>query len=142
MCHHCDVSLINLRIQPGSSIFEQLVAASIKACVIGEFKEGQRFPSVRTLATDFKIHPNTAQKVIQHLIREGFLEVWPGIGTVVARLPTHAADRTELLRVEVERFVEEALRLDARLPEAIRMVKEAWTEKTPTEQEVTHDHRK
>jgi GntR family transcriptional regulator len=136
------VSIINLRLQPGSSIFEQLVDASVKAFVTGEFKEGQPFPSVRSLAADFKIHPNTAQKVIQHLIRERFLEARPGIGTVVARVPGHAADSTELLRVEVEQFVGEAIRLGASLPQTVRMIKDEWAEAALTSEETIHDRRK
>jgi GntR family transcriptional regulator len=134
--------LISLRLQPGISIFEQLVTASVKALVTGEFKEGQPFPSVRTLAADFKIHPNTAQKVIQHLIRERFLEVRPGIGTAVAKLPTQAADIKGLLRIEAERFVDESIRLGADLSEIIQMVEELWTEITPAKEEMAHDRRK
>lgn len=136
------MSILNLHLLPGTSIFEQMVTASIKAIVTGEFKEGQPFPSVRTLAADFKIHPNTAQKVIQHLLRERFLEGRPGIGTVVAKLPTHAADSKELLRIEADRFVEEAIRLGARLPETIQIIREAWTDAAPVQTEVSHDRRK
>lgn len=136
------MSLVNLRLQPGSSIFEQLVTASIKAIITGEFKEGQPFPSVRTLAADFKIHPNTAQKVIQHLLRERFLEGRPGIGTAVAKLPASAADSTDLLRAEADRFVEEALRMGASLPDAVRLIRESWSELAPESVEVGHDRRK
>lgn len=136
------MSIINLKLQPGSSIFEQLVDAAIKAFVTGEFKAGQTFPSVRSLAADFKIHPNTAQKVIQHLIRERYLEVHLGIGTVVAKIPDHAADSTELLRVEVEQFVGEALRLGASLQQTVRMVKEEWGEAALTSEGAVHDRRK
>lgn len=108
----------------------------------GEFKEGQAFPSVRTLAAELKIHPNTAQKVIQHLIRERFLEVRPGIGTVVAALPDHGADTGELLQGEVERFVEEAIRLGATLSEAVQKVKEAWRETALVQEGVAHDRRR
>ena len=136
------MSIVNLNFQPGSSIFDQLVSASIKAFVTGEFKEGQTFPSVRTLAADLKIHPNTAQKVIQHLVRERFLEVRPGIGTVVAVLPDHAADTGEHLQVEVERFVGEAIRLGATLSEALQKVKEAWRETALVQEGVAHDRRR
>jgi GntR family transcriptional regulator len=142
MCNNRLVSIINLQLQPGLSIFQQLVTASVKAFVTGEFKEGQAFPSVRTLAADFKIHPNTAQKVIQHLIRERFLEVHPGIGTVVAKLPTHVLGIEELLQAEAEKFALEAIRLGANLSEAIRMVEAVWAAEGLVEEKVTHDRRK
>jgi GntR family transcriptional regulator len=62
---------------------------------------------------ELKIHPNTAHKVIQHLIQERWLEVRPGIGTLVAEPPAaRAGDRQQLLQQEVEQLVVEAKRLD------------------------------
>jgi GntR family transcriptional regulator len=122
------VSLVNLKLRPGSSIFEQIVFAATKAFVSGELQEGQAFPSVRTLAADLKIHPNTAQKVIQHLIKERFLEARPGLGTVVAKLPTaRSGDRRRLLRDEVEQLVVEAIRVGASLHEVIQAIEDEWT---------------
>src|SRR5216683_2458986 len=57
-----------LVLQPGQSIFDQLVSAAQKAILSGELTEGQAFPSVRALAADLKIHPNTAHKAVQYLI--------------------------------------------------------------------------
>jgi hypothetical protein len=49
----------------------------------------------------FKINPNTAHKVVTHLVAEGVLEVHSGIGTVVAkRACSTAADRSNLLHKE------------------------------------------
>lgn len=122
------MSLVNLKLRPGSSIFEQIVFAATKAFVSGELQEGQAFPSVRTLAADLKIHPNTAQKVIQHLIKERFLEARPGLGTVVAKLPTaRSGDRRRLLRDEVEQLVVEAIRVGASLHEVIQAIEDEWT---------------
>ena len=106
MCHIIDVTLFRFELRPGQSIFDQVVFAAKKAFISGEFQAGQPFPSVRALAADLKIHPNTAHKVVQHLIQERFLEVRPGIGTVVADLPVaRAGDRKRLLQQEVEQLV-------------------------------------
>src|SRR5271154_7084597 len=99
---------LQLHLRPGESIFDQVVYAAKKAFLSGEFQSGQAFPSVRALAAELKIHPNTAHKVIQHLIQEKLLEVRPGIGTVVADLPvTRAPERRRLLKQEVEQLVVE-----------------------------------
>jgi len=87
ICHIINVTLFGLTLQPGQSIFDQVVFAATKAFVSGQFQPGQPFPSVRALASELKIHPNTAHKVIQHLIQERWLDVQPGIGTVVAARP-------------------------------------------------------
>lgn len=114
-------------LRPGEPIFDQVVYAAKKAFISGEFQAGQAFPSVRALAADLKIHPNTAHKAVQHLIQEGFLEARPGIGTVVADLPSaRAADRKRLLNQEVEQLVVEAKRVGLELPEVVEAVETQW----------------
>jgi GntR family transcriptional regulator len=121
------VTVLRLTIRPGRSIFDQVVFAAKKAIVSSEFQPGQPFPSVRTLAADLKIHPNTAHKVVQHLIQERFLEVRPGIGTVVGELPAaRAGDRRALLQQEVEELVVEAMRMRIDLGDVIRAVEQQW----------------
>jgi GntR family transcriptional regulator len=127
MCHSMTVTLLNFTIQPGSSIFDQVVFAAIKAFLSGEFQTGQAFPSVRALAADLKIHPNTAHKVIQHLIQERWLEVRPGIGTVIAAPPkARGGDRQRLLHHEVELLVVEARRVGVRLQDVLQAISNEW----------------
>jgi GntR family transcriptional regulator len=121
------VTLFRFALRPGQSIFDQVVFAATKAFLSGEFRPGQAFPSVRTLAAELKIHPNTAHKVVQHLIQERWLEVRPGIGTVVAELPeARAGDRKRVLRQEVEQLVVEAMRVGVELGEVLEAVEAQW----------------
>jgi GntR family transcriptional regulator len=121
------MTLFHLSLRPGESIFDQLVFAAKKAFVTGELQAGQAFPSVRTLAAEFKIHPNTAHKVVQHLIQERWLEARPGIGTVVADIPEpRRGDRRRLLGREVEQLVVEAKRLELHVDEVIEAILEQW----------------
>ena len=116
-----------LELKPGQSIFDQVVFAAKKAFISGEFQAGQAFPSVRALAADLKIHPNTAHKVVQFLIQERFLEVRPGVGTVVADLPiARAGDRKRLLQQEVEQLVVEAKRVGLDLTDVVQAVEAQW----------------
>src|SRR6266849_4488419 len=116
-----------LSLHPGESIFDQLVFAAKKAFVSGELQLGQSFPSVRSLAVEFKIHPNTAHKVVQHLIQERWLEVRPGIGTLVAERPeARAGDKKRLLQQEVEQLVVEAQRVGLELAEVVQAIEAQW----------------
>src|SRR5882672_2682138 len=127
MCHSMHMTLLRLSAQPGQSIFDQVVFAAIKAFISGEFQPGQAFPSVRALAADLKIHPNTAHKVVQHLIQERWLEARPGIGTVVAERPeVRAGDRKRLLKQEVEQLVVEAKRVGLELEEVVEAIEAKW----------------
>jgi len=128
MCHTRHVTL-RIKLRPGQSIFDQLVFAAKRAFISGEFQAGQEFPSVRALAAELKIHPNTAHKVVQHLIQERLLEVRPGIGTVVAKAPpARPGDKKRLLQEEVEQLVVEAKRVGAGLDEVIEALEARWGE--------------
>jgi GntR family transcriptional regulator len=121
------VTLFRLVLRPGESIFDQVVYAAKKAFIGGELAPGQPFPSVRSLAAELKIHPNTAHKVVQHLIQERWLEARPGVGTVVApHPPARPGDRKRLLRQEVEELVVESMRIGLDLEELMEAIEAQW----------------
>jgi GntR family transcriptional regulator len=135
MCHIVDVTLFRLRLEPGQSIFDQVVYAAIRSFVAGEYRPGQPFPSIRALASELKIHPNTAHKVVQYLIQQKYLESRPGIGTVVAELPqAQAGEKRRLLRNEVEQLVVEAKRLGLQLDQVQDAVRTQWEKLDQTEE--------
>ena len=118
-----------ITLEPGQSIFDQVVFAAVKAFVGGQLRAGERFPSVRALAADLKIHPNTALKVVQHLIQERWLEVMPGIGTVVAERPApREGDRQRLLDHEVDQLIVGAKRVGIGLEELQAAIGARWKE--------------
>lgn len=128
MYHTMRVTLVPFTLRPGRPIVEQVVFAAQKAFLSGEYQAGQAFPSVRVLAADLKIHPNTAHKAIQNLIQEGWLEVHPGIGTVVAEPPKpRVGERQRLLQEEVEELVVEARRVGVRLQDVVQAISLAWS---------------
>jgi GntR family transcriptional regulator len=111
----------------GASLFEQVVYASIKAMVSGQLRPGDPFPSVRALSKELKINPNTAHKIVAHLVNEELLETRPGIGTVVAVLPDSTRKkRTQLLGHEIEELVVEAKRLGIELEEMLASITTHW----------------
>jgi GntR family transcriptional regulator len=121
------VTLFRFTLRPGESIFDQVVYAAKKAFVSGELTPGQPFPSVRALAAELKIHPNTAHRVVQHLIQERWLEARPGLGTVVAPTPpARSGDRKRLLQREVEQLVVEAKRVGLEVEELIEAIESQW----------------
>lgn len=122
------MSPLTIILQPGQSIFDQVVFAAIKAFVSGQLRPGERFPSYRALAADLKIHPNTALKVVQHLIHERWLESRPGVGTVVAERPQpRQGDRQKVLGEAVDQLIVEAKRVGIGLDEMQRTLATRWT---------------
>jgi GntR family transcriptional regulator len=116
-----------IQFRAGVSLFEQIVYASKKAMIAGQLRPGDPFPSVRMLSRELKINPNTAHKVVAHLVNEGLLETRPGIGTVVAALPdSNRKERTELLGHEVEEVVVNAKRMGIELDEVLSCISTHW----------------
>lgn len=117
----------SLEIKAGSPVSEQLVFAFKKALVTGLLKPGNKFPSVRAVSQELRIHPNTAHKAIAALVDEGFLEVYPGIGTVVAKVASLPSDKQILmLREAMEHLVVEAKNQGLKLDELKKLMDKEW----------------
>jgi len=116
-----------LTFRPGVSLSEQVVYAAKRAIVAGAMRPGDPFPSVRALSKELKINPNTAHKAVGQLISEGMLEVRVGVGTVVAVLGSStAAERSWLLKSELEQLVVEAKKLGMELDEVLQALTQHW----------------
>lgn len=114
-------------LQPGTPVSEQVAWAARKAIISGRFRPGDPFPSVRVLSRELKIHANTAQKVIAQLQQEGFLEVHPGIGTVVAQpVPPSRTEQLRLLKPGAEQLTLESIRLGLSLDELQQLMADTW----------------
>jgi GntR family transcriptional regulator len=132
---------LHLILRPGEPIFDQVVFAATKAIATRTLPPGQPFPSVRALAADLKIHPNTALKVIQRLTEDGLLEVRPGIGTVVAAAPRPGKGDATAIAADVERLMVNAKRLGLSLTEVIDALRASWKSGAAPIELVSDDHR-
>ena len=131
MVNNTPVVPFRLTFKPGISLYEQVVYAAKRAIIAGSMRPGDTFPSVRVLSKEFKINPNTAHKVIAQLVAEGMLEVQVGIGTVVAKKgPSTAAERSRLLKNELEELAVEAKRLGMELEDVVAALTEHWRKLT------------
>jgi GntR family transcriptional regulator len=117
----------SVHFRAGEPVYSQVVYAAVRAMVSGQLRVGDLFPSVRSLSQELRINPNTAQKVIGALKEKGLLEVQPGVGTLVAKLPEFdRRQRVQLLRERAEELVVEAMRLRLEPDEVVEAVREHW----------------
>jgi GntR family transcriptional regulator len=111
----------SLRITPGSTapIYQQIVSQVRHAIASGNAPEGELLPSVRSLAEQLLINPNTVAKAYGELSKDGLIETLPGRGlAVAARRAGMGLTRSERLRridPLVTQLMHEAIALE--LPE-------------------------
>ena len=85
-------------------IYRQLRDLVIERVLDGSFPEGEAIPSVRQVATDYRINHLTVGKAYQELVDMGLLEKRRGLGMFVA-----SGARSNLSDDEQRRFLSEEL---------------------------------
>ena len=65
-------------------LYEQLVEQLRRQIILGGMKAGAAMPSVRQLATELGINPNTIQKAYRRMEEEGMILSVPGKGSFVS----------------------------------------------------------
>jgi GntR family transcriptional regulator len=116
-----------VHLRPGDVPVRHVVFAATKAILAGVLSPGDKFPSVRDMSESLRIHPNTAQKVISELVRDGFLLVQPGVGTVVTLPPPVDNNvRGHILEEALDHLVVEARRQAWTLSQLADAVEEQW----------------
>lgn len=67
-------------------IYEQIYNKIIELAVSGTLAENEQLPSVRNLAKDTGVNPNTVAKAYQELERKGIVYSVPGRGSFISAL--------------------------------------------------------
>ena len=83
-------------------IYRQLRDRVVAMILEGVLKEGDPLPSVRTVATDYRLNPLTVLRAYQQLVDEKLVEMRRGRGMFV-----NAGAPDFLLRSERQKFLEE-----------------------------------
>ena len=65
-------------------IYEQMVEKLERLIVSGGLEQGSKMPSVRSLAVELAVNPNTVQRAYTLLEQEGYLYTITGRGSFVA----------------------------------------------------------
>lgn len=105
-------------------IYLQVITMIKRDIVIGVLPTGSKLPSVRELALQYKINPNTASRVYKELEMEEICFTKRGMGTFV----TEDAKKIQKLKEEMAHklifeFLEGMKQLDFSKEEAILMLK-------------------
>jgi len=115
-----------ISIDPGQRrpIYIQIMDEVRRGRVLGTLRPGDALPSVRQLAAELGVNPNTVQQAYRELEREGLVEVRRGQGTFIADVAVNGAERKALLAEVARRALRDAHRHGAGPEELIEAIRE------------------
>ncbi len=103
--------MIQLNYRDAKPIYEQIKEGLRKLVVTNALTQGEKLPSVRELASQLAINPNTIQRAYRELENEGYIYTVVGKGTFVAECKHMQNARENELLAEFEEVVTELLYL-------------------------------
>jgi GntR family transcriptional regulator len=86
----------------------QLVHQVRQSLLLGYLREGDRLPTVKDVATDLVINPNTVVKAYRQLEHEGLAGGRPGQGTFIAATAPVPPEAQQDLRASLEAWLRAA----------------------------------
>ena len=118
-------------------IWRQIEEGVRRLIALGALNPGAPVPSMRDLARDLRVNPNTVARAYTRLIESGVLMVKRGEGTYVANQPSQPkkAERNEALRDGATRYASTAIAIGADLDDAVDELQSAF-------ERVVRDHRR
>lgn len=114
-------------------IYQQLVDQIKAAAASGLIPPGKQLPSVRELAGELAINPNTVSKAYSILEEQGIIVRRQGLGSFVAEKPAAGRDLTAL-EFKLEQLLVEAYHLRVP-PEQLRAMFDLAVKKWETREE-------
>ena len=102
--------LIAINTSDPRPIYHQIMDEIRRALVVGTLAPDDPLPSVRQLAAELRVNPNTVQQAYRELEREGVVHVKRGLGTFASDVGSRRAERQELARSVAARALREAHR--------------------------------
>lgn len=114
-------------------IYEQIIEKLTELMMYGVLKTDDKLPSVRTLAMDLSINPNTIQRAYVELERLGYIYSIKGKGSFVSDASTLRDEQKGLMFEELTNLIKKARWMDIRLETIIQFVQDVY------EKEAMHD---
>ena len=103
--------MIHLDYRDVRPIYAQLIAGFREQILSGILQAGDKLPSVRELAGQLAINPNTIQRAYETLEQEGYVYSVPGKGSFAARREEIDGNRREELLEQLDKIAGELMLL-------------------------------
>jgi GntR family transcriptional regulator len=114
-----------LRIDTDRPLYEQIAAMVRTELAGGRLQPGDRMPSVRDLAAQYRVNPNTVMRAYQELERERILTTVRGQGTFIVNDPAVILEsRRRQARAAWQALCDAARQLGLHVDDLIRLARE------------------
>ena len=117
-------TVISLNYRDSRPIYEQIKDGLRKLIVTGAIGTDEKLPSVRALATQLSINPNTIQRAYNELEGEGYIYSVPGKGSFATGDPDADASRRRELWDKARELLAELRYLGVTQEELTALLKE------------------
>jgi GntR family transcriptional regulator len=105
-------------------IYVQIMDEIRRGIVLGTLRPDDALPSVRQLAVDLRVNPNTVAQAYRELERDGVVHMRRGQGTFVSPVRSDGEERRVLLRGVAERALLDAHRHGGGVEELVEAIRE------------------
>lgn len=117
--------MFELDVRSRKPIYEQLVERLKKLIITEVLTADEQLPSVRTLAHQLTINPNTIQKAYRELESQGYIYSIKGKGSFVSpATPNLNREKIEKVKSELSKLLSEAIYLGITKDELFNMIQE------------------
>ena len=93
------------------AIYEQVMDRLSDLMLIGALEPGDKLPSVRSLAVELSINPNTIQKAYIEWERQGYVYSVKGVGSFVADMDVIKENKKSIIYKELEELVDKSRKI-------------------------------
>ena len=114
--------MIQLNYRDPRPIYEQVKDGIRKLAYAGVLGPDEKLPSVRNLAMELSINPNTIQKAYAELEREGFIYSVKGRGNFVAASSSLKEAKKQELKTQILALVKEGEAIGLTREEIIKLL--------------------
>lgn len=115
--------MFSINLRDSRPIYEQVKDSLRRAIITGVLLPDDKIPSVRELASQLAINPNTIQKAYRELETEGYLYSVPGKGSFVRENSQAKESRKKELLEKLDETVTELSHLDVTVMEICQHIK-------------------
>ena len=116
--------MLTLNYRDARPIYEQIKDGLRRLIVQGALRPDEKLPSVRSMATELAINPNTLQRAYGELETEGYIYSVPGKGSFAAAVSEPLALRRAELQRRLSEIIQELRYLNVSDEEILSLLKE------------------